>query len=153
MKRFIAAAALAAALAPALAGAQPIGSDKACGVGQLQGEGEKTCRFLATASTLGIAGFSDAGWMLTHNVKTSSCVDGKIVHTTTAFRDFDVSAAGPIAEQTALKAGVVYTLSIKGNGGILAGGPSGGAPSPTASHPADNAPEDKTGGTTAGASC
>ena len=152
MKRFAAAALMAAAALPALAGAQPIGSDKACGVGQLQGQGEDTCRFLATASTLGIAGFSDAGWSLSHKVKTSECVASKIVHTTTTIKDFDESAAGPVAEQTALTAGVVYTLTIKGNGGIMAGGPSGGAPSPAASEPAD-AVVDNTGGSVAGATC
>ena len=83
MKRFAAAAVLAAALAPAIAGAQPIGSDKACGVGQIQGQGEDSCRFAATADTLGIAGFSDAGWSLTHKEKTSACVANKIVHTVT----------------------------------------------------------------------
>lgn len=152
MKRFIAAAALAAAVGPALAGAQPIGSDKACGVGMLAGQGDSSCRFLATASTLGLAGFSDAGWSLTHKVKTSACVAGKIVHTTTDFKDFDESAAGPVAEQTALTAGIVYTLTIKGNGGIMAGGPSGGAPSPTATEPAATV-TDETGGTTPGATC
>lgn len=152
MKRFAAAALMAAAALPALAGAQPIGSDKACGVGMLAGQGDSSCRFLATASTLGIAGVSDAGWSLTHKEKTSACVEGVIVHTTTTVKDFDESAAGPVAEQTALTASVVYTLTIKGNGGLMAGGPSGGAPSPAATEPADEA-VDKTGGTTVGAVC
>jgi hypothetical protein len=152
MKRFAAAAVLAAALAPAVAGAQPIGSDKACGVGMLGGQGDDSCRFVATADTLGIAGFSDGGWSLTHKEKTSACVASKIVHTTTTIKDFDVSGLSQVAEQTALTAGVVYTLSIKGNGGIMAGGPTMAAPSPTASEPAD-AVVDKTGGTAAGAAC
>ena len=64
----------------------------------------------------------------------------------------DVSGPGPVAEQTALVAGTVYTLSIQGNGGIMAGGPTTDAPSPTASEPADSA-VDKTGGTVAGSPC
>ena len=151
MKGFVAAAALAAALTPALAGAQPIGSDKACGVGMLQGQGEDTCRFTATASTLGLAGFVSGSWALTHKEKTSACVAGTIVHTTTEVVDLS-GETGPVAEQTALVAGRTYTLSLDGDGGIMAGGPSGGAPSPTASEPAEVV-EDKTGGTTAGAAC
>jgi hypothetical protein len=151
MKGLIAAAALAAALTPALAGAQPIGSDKACGVGMLQGQGEDSCRFAATADTLGLAGFVVGSWSLTHKEKTSACVDNAIVHTTTTVTDLS-GETGPVAEQTALVAGTVYTLSMAGDGGIAAGGPSGGAPSPTAEHPAD-AVVDKTGGTTAGAAC
>jgi hypothetical protein len=151
MKGFTAAALLAAALVPAIAGAQPIGSEAACGVGMLGGQGEDSCRFVASADTLGIAGFTDTGWSLTHKEKTSACVNNVIVHTTQTVTDFE-GTTGPVAEQTALVAGTVYTLSIEGNGGIMAGGPSGGAPSPTAEHPAD-AVVDKTGGTTAGAVC
>ena len=53
---------------------------------------------------------------------------------------------------TALVADTVYTLSIEGNGGIMAGGPTTDAPDPMAEHPADAA-VDKTGGTVAGADC
>ena len=151
MKGFVAAAALAAAFTPALAGAQPVGSDKACGVGMLQGQGEDSCRFTATASTLGQAGFTDTGWTLTHKEKVAVCENGAFVHKVNVVEDLG-GGAGPIVEQTALVAGRTYTLTIEGNGGILAGGPSGGAPSPSATEPAD-AVEDKTNGVAAGSAC
>lgn len=151
MKRFAAAALLAAVMTPPVAGAEPLGSDKACGVGMAQGGGTSSCRFTASADTLGLIGFTTDGWTLTHKVRTSACVDHVYVHTTTVVEDFD-EGAGPVGEQTSLTAGVVYTLSLKGNGLILAGGPSDGAPSPTASEPED-AVVDNTGGTVAGATC
>lgn len=154
MKRFAAAAVLAAAAVavPAIAGAQPIGSDKACGVGMLAGQGEKSCRFLATADSLGVAGVVDGTWKLSHQETTASCVAGKWVHTTSTVVDKS-GAAGPVAEpDLTFVAGITYTLEMTGNGGVLAGGPSGGAPSPTATHPAEK-PQDKTDGKVAGAAC
>lgn len=154
MKRYIAAAALAVAAAvPATtATAQPIGSETACGVGLFMGQGDKDCRFLATADTLGLTGVVDGSWTLTHKEITAGCSDSKIVLSTSTVTDKS-GGAGPAAEpDLTFTPGITYTLAMTGNGGLIVGGPSGGAPSPTAAEPAEK-PLDKTGGKHAGDAC
>ena len=157
MTRYLAAAALAAAVAvPATqATAQPFGSDKSCGVGMAMGQGEDKCRFLATADSLGVAGALQSGtWKLSHKVRTTVCTDGVVSgFAITQVTDDQGTGPGPVAEQPDFVPGVVYTLEMTGNGGIFAGGPSTGAPSPTAEEPADDKPEDRTGGKQLGAAC
>lgn len=155
MKRFIAVAALAAAaVVPATqAGAQPLASQTACGVGQFMGEGDDSCRFLATADTLGLAGAVDGTWKLSHKELVATCGTDKKVHITTNTVTDKSGGAGPVAEpQLTFTAGITYTLEMTGNGGIAAGGPSGGAPDPAATQPAEK-PLDKTGGKLEGAAC
>jgi len=152
MKRFIAAAALAAAAVPTFAGAQPIASETACGVGMLGGQGDKDCVFLATANTRGLAGVVDGTWKLSHLETTARCVEGRIVVSTDRVTDAQ-GAAGPVAEaQRTFVAGITYKVEMTGNGGIVAGGPSGGAPNPTAAEPKEK-PLDRTNGAVAGNAC
>lgn len=155
MKRHIAAAALAAAAfaAAAPAGAQPILSEYACGVGQLDPVGgDDSCRFIASANTLGFAGAVSGGYTLTHRETVAECVANKIVVSTVTKTD-KTAGAGPVAEpQYKFIAGITYTIKMTGSGGILVGGPSGGTPSPTAAEPAER-PLDATGGKKAGDVC
>jgi hypothetical protein len=152
MKRFAAAALLAAAVVPAVAGAQPLASQTACGVGMFMGQGDKDCRFMANANTLGLTGVVDGTWTLSHRETTAACTGGVITITTTKVVDKS-GGAGPAAEpDLTFTPGITYTLEMTGNGGLIAGGPSGGAPDPAATEPAEK-PLDKTNGAVAGTAC
>lgn len=158
MKRFIVAAALAAAAVPAMAAAVPPESTggplgpNACAVVGTPAL-PATCRFQANSQTVGSGGFAGPGAKitLTHKVKSSSCVNNVIVHAVNTVTDESVSGPNYLGSQESYISGVVYTLTITGPGFAIAGGP--GTPSPAVpAEPADT-PQDQTGGTTAGAPC
>jgi hypothetical protein len=155
MKRFIAAAALAAAaVVPATqAGAVPIGSQNACAIANSPATPSSACRVIGSSSGVGVGGFAGPGGAitLTHKEKTSSCDNHVIVHTTTTKTDKSVTGPNYLGSQGGLSNGVVYTLTVSGPGFAAAGGQ--GTPGPnSASEPADAA-QDLTGGTVAGAVC
>jgi opacity protein-like surface antigen len=151
MKRIALAAVLAAAglSTAAPAGAVPLVTQNACAIANAAAAAPSaSCRF-AGGNGVGVAGFSDKGYSITHKEKRAvvddaGCAvfeDGVLKTEIVTVIDDSDSGQGPIGNQDSYASGVVFTLTILGNGEAQAGG-YGSTPSP--SEPADSA-VDKTG--------
>lgn len=130
MTRMFAAAALAAAaVLPATAGAVPptnssvpVGSTAACFVIATPAL-PATCNFVGAGSDdVGVGGVSTGTYSITHQRKVVHCtnhaVDGFGLETV-----IDKSGSGtPIGSQTSFLSGVVFTLTVTGNGFAAVGG-------------------------------
>jgi hypothetical protein len=169
MKRFIAAAALAASAAvPATAGALPpgnssvpVGSTAACFVVATPAA-PAICNFIGAGSgDVGVGGFSTGGYTITHQRKVAVCdattntVSGYKLQTVT---DDSQSGTNYIGSQDSYAKGVVFTLTVNGEGFAAVGGqgtPGADMASDPAVGPAPGyaGAEDGTGGAHAGDAC
>ena len=161
MKRFTVVAALAAAAFvpptqsiadPDAPSGAPVGWGGACiTAGTPVSTG--SCRFLASADTVGSGGFAGPGATITlsHKEKVADCVGGRWQHSVKTVVDESVTGPNYLGAMDSYVAGVVYTLTVAGPGWAVAGGPS----TPAAKAPAEpaDAVRDMTGGKVEGAAC
>ena len=161
MKRLFVAAALAVAAVPAAqAGAVPpdssggpVGSAACVVVGNPVVPA--TCRFQAASGAVGYAGFAAPGGSvtLTHQEKLATCNPTTHLYEIKVNTITDDSAGSPpdyLGSQGGLTAGVVYTLTVTGQGGFAMGGGPGSPGVPA--EPADT-PVDRTNGHKANDPC
>jgi len=148
MKRIVILGALAVAAAAGPAAATPLGSQSSC-----VATGGQSCRFVADSNFLGTAGATDTGWTLTHKVRTAGCDAGVTVITTRTVVD-DQGGENVFANPAPVDAvfAAVYTLTVRGDGVMTAGGIGQSPTLPTGSEPPDSAVDD-TNGAVAGAPC
>jgi opacity protein-like surface antigen len=182
MKRFIAAAALAAAaIAPATASAvppgnsgAPVGSQNACTTAGTPAPGvSPSCNFMGAGAGIGYGGVSQSGFKLSHVQKINVCgpdpadaTKSIVTGVTGSVRIDDEGswAPGPTAyfaqgPSESFLSGVVFTLTIKGVGfGAVGGqgtpGPNSGS-EPATPSAANNwaGSENNTGGLKVGDPC